>query len=417
MNTRINLDFFFNRSIGIDLKKNEIYKNNLKKCSQAADKLVFEIKNQSNEIFHSFSFNYQQNIKIKRDKIKRKKNVLVVGMGGSSAGTKAISSYLGKNIFYLDNYDPNFINNFFQNHNLKKFTVFVVSKSGKTFETLAIFNLIFQFLSKTMTEQQIKKNIIVIVEDTDNPLNNFAKKNNFQRIFHNKNIGGRYSVFSETSMLLFNFSPKVIARSTKKVINKLFNKNLNDQSNPVVNAAIILTLQKIYNVKFNVNILYDYSLKNFSYWFHQLFSESLGKNKNALTPLTSICPKDHHSMMQLFLEGANDKIFNIYPPSISGVFKKFDNLNFGSIEKKTPDSLLVAQFEALIKTFQQKKIPYRIIRGDRNPKNKLSNILELLAYNIVEIIILGYAQNINPYDQPAVEQIKLNTFNFSKNNN
>ena len=104
-------------------------------------------------------------------------------------------------------------------------------------------------------------------------------------------------------------------------------------------------------------------------------------------------------------------------PNISGVFKKFDNLNFGSIEKKTPDSLLVAQFEALIKTFQQKKIPYRIIRGDRNPKNKLSNILELLAYNIVETIILGYAQNINPYDQPAVEQIKLNTFNFSKNNN
>jgi len=417
MNTRINLDFFFNRSIGIDLRKGKIYKNNLKKCSQAAEKLVFEIENQSNEILNSFNFDYQQNIKIKRDKIKRKKNLLVIGMGGSSAGSKAISAYLGKNIFYLDNYDLNYINNFFKNHNLKKFTIFVVSKSGKTIETLAIFNLIYQFLSKIMSEQQIRKNIIMIVEDTDNPLNNFAKKNNFQIIHHNKNIGGRYSVFSETSMSLFNFSPVEIARSTKKVISKLLNKNFNDQSNPIVNAAIILTLKKIYNLKFNVNILYDYSLKNFSYWFHQLFSESLGKNSNALTPLTSICPKDHHSMMQLFLGGPKDKIFNIYPPIISNKFKKFDNLDFGSIEKKTPDRLLLAQFEGLIKTFQQKKIPYRIIKSDRNPKNKLSNILELFAYNIVETIILGYAENINPYDQPHVEQIKLNTFNFTKNNN
>ncbi len=38
-------------------------------------------------------------------------------------------------------------------------------------------------------------------------------------------------------------------------------------------------------------------------------------------------------------------------------------------------------------------------------------MLELFSYNILETIILGYAQNINPYDQPAVEDIKINTFN------
>ncbi len=41
---------------------------------------------------------------------------------------------------------------------------------------------------------------------------------------------------------------------------------------------------------------------------------------------------------------------------------------------------------------------------------RLENILELFAYNILETIILGYAQNIDPYNQPAVEQIKINTF-------
>ena len=85
-------------------------------------------------------------------------------------------------------------------------------------------------------------------------------------------------------------------------------------------------------------------------------------------------------------------------------------LNLGDIETKSPENLLKSQYIGLVKTFKNKRIPYRIITCSSDPAHRASNIFELFAYNILETIILGYAQNINPYDQPAVEQIKLNTF-------
>ena len=59
-------------------------------------------------------------------------------------------------------------------------------------------------------------------------------------------------------------------------------------------------------------------------------------------------------------------------------------------------------------TFKNLKIPHRIVTSTGD---KISNIFELFSYNILETVVLGYAQNLNPYDQPAVEQIKVNTFN------
>ena len=412
MSNQINLNYFFDGSSRFYLGSSEFYKKNLQKCLDASNKLDLEIKNQSNEIIKSFNINYQKKIKIKKNQLQIKKNLLVIGMGGSSAGAKALNGFLKKNIFFFDNYDPLYLSNFFKNNNLNDFTIFVISKSGYTFETLAMFNLTYQHLLSISVKDKINKNVVVVVENTNNPLHALAKKMNFQIIEHNKNIGGRYSVFSETSMLLFDFDPILVASSTDKVLAKLVKKNLEDHNSPIVNAALIMTLKEMQNIKFNINILYDYSLKNFSYWYHQLFSESLGKNDSAITPMTSICPKDHHSMMQLFIDGPRDKLFNIFAPGTSNCFDNFENLDLGIVEKIKPDDLLNYQFNALIKTFKEKQIPHRKISIGIDEKNKDHNILEFMAYNIVETIVLAYAQNINPYDQTAVEQIKINTFNF-----
>ena len=410
MITSIDLNYFFDGNPEYDLRSTEEYKKNLNKCQVASEKLIFEIKEKSNEIINSFGNDYQNKIKSQKAKIVEKKNKLVIGLGGSSAGAKALSSYLDKGIYFFDNYDPKHISNFFKNYNLKDFVIYVISKSGNTFETMAMLNLTYQHLVKISNAEEIKNSIIIITEDSENLLNNFAKKNSFNVISHNKKIGGRYSVFSETCMTLFDLDSRKVSSSAESVVLKLIEKNSEDQSNPAVNAAVILTLQKASNIRFNINLLYDYSLKNYSYWFHQLFAESLGKNNDAITPMTSICPKDHHSMMQLFIDGPKDKLFNIYPPSENKYFETFSSLNLGDIEKKSPENLIKSQYLGLVKTFQNQKIPHRIIKCSSDPANRESNILELFAYNILETIILGYAQNINPYDQPAVEQIKINTF-------
>ena len=407
MSLDINLEYFFDGSMGYNLKSTEEYKKNIELCSNASEKVSKEIKEQSNEIFNSFTFSYQNSTKLIRDKIIKKKYQLVVGMGGSSAGAKAINMRIEGNVFFLDNYDPTYLQNFFKDYNIKDFTIYVISKSGSTFETLAMCNLIFQHLLKISTIEEIIKHVIIITEESKSLLSDFAKKNNLQIIHHNKKIGGRFSVFSETAMILFDFDSDTISNSAQSIVLKLTGKNLEDDTNPVVNAAVILTLQERYGINYNINLLYDYTLKNYSYWFHQLFAESLGKNEKALTPMTSICPKDHHSLMQLFIDGSKNKLFNIYQPLLMEDSLKFSPLGLGRVETVTPNKLLESQYLSVIKTFKNLKIPHRLVTSTGD---KISNIFELFSYNILETVVLGYAQNLNPYDQPAVEQIKINTF-------
>ena len=408
MSLDINLEYFFDGSMGYNLKSTEEYKKNIELCSNASEKVSKEIKEQSNEIFNSFTFSYQNSTKLIRDKIIKKKYQLVVGMGGSSAGAKAINMRIEGNVFFLDNYDPTYLQNLFKDYNIRDFTIYIISKSGSTFETLAMCNLIFQHLLTISTIEEIIKHVIIITEESKSLLSDFAKKNNLQVIHHNKKIGGRFSVFSETAMILFDFDSDTISNSAQSIVLKLTGNNLEDDTNPVVNAAVILTLQERYGINYNINLLYDYTLKNYSYWFHQLFAESLGKNEKALTPMTSICPKDHHSLMQLFIDGSKNKLFNIYQPLLMEDSLKFSPLGLGRVETVTPNKLLESQYLSVIKTFKNLKIPHRLVTSTGD---KISNIFELFSYNILETVVLGYAQNLNPYDQPAVEQIKVNTFN------
>ena len=48
------------------------------------------------------------------------------------------------------------------------------------------------------------------------------------------------------------------------------------------------------------------------YWFQQLFAESLGKKNKGFLTVISNDPKDHHSLLQLYLDGPKDKIFYIF---------------------------------------------------------------------------------------------------------
>ena len=68
-------------------------------------------------------------------------------------------------------------------------------------------------------------------------------------------------------MSLFDFSPNVIADSAARVVKRLKKNNVEDSMNPTVNAAVLLSLKEINNLNFNINLLYEYSLKNFSYCF------------------------------------------------------------------------------------------------------------------------------------------------------
>lgn len=395
------LSFFYN-SKNLDLKNSLDYKSYLKKATDIGIKLKNELQNGENEILNSFTSKYQKKIKNLKNNINSKnKKKIIIGLGGSSSGAKAISHFIKDDIVYFDNLDLGYLKNFLDKEKLENYFFFVISKSGDTFETLAILNLLINF-TKNKKKLNILDSIIVITENKNSFLKKFVEQNNINFIEHNPRIGGRFSIFSETGMLPF-FDLKIdVEKITEKYLNLL--EDYENDLSPIKNSAIILTSINHYKLNIYCNLLYNYKLKHFSYWFHQLHAESLGKSNKGLTPITSICPKDHHSMMQLYLDGPKDKFFNIFSPPDDQYFDKFGNFGFSSIEKYTPSELLNRQFKSVAEVFCEKDIPHRIINinNSKNPEN----IIDLFSYFLLETLILGFLLDINPYDQPEVELIK-----------
>ena len=163
------------------------------------------------------------------------------------------------------------------------------------------------------------------------------------------------------------------------------------------------------NKKFKNLIFFNYipQLDKFLFWCQQLIGESLGKKGNGFLPMISPAPKDHHSLLQLYLDGPKDKIFHIFSSEIKSNIKINSNifgkkLNF--LNNKSLSDIKMAQKNAFIKALKKKKIPFReFILKDLSEEV----IGELFSYFIFETAIIGKLLNMNPFDQPAVEQVKL----------
>ena len=155
-------------------------------------------------------------------------------------------------------------------------------------------------------------------------------------------------------------------------------------------------------------------MEQFLYWCQQLIAESLGKNKKGFLPVVSNAPKDHHSLLQLYLDGPKDKLFHIF----SLEYKLFKKINSTKVSKKlhflnnkTLSNIKTAQKNALIKAFNKKQIPFREFKFNKLNEQVLG---ELFSYFILETIIIGKVLGLNPFDQPAVEQVKIFTKDFLK---
>ena len=360
-------------------------------------KTVKEILRDNNNIFKSFLFNNNYNIKFK--KYKKFKTIIVIGMGGSILGAKAIYYFLKykikKKFIFIDDLNEKYLEQVKKENNLSNCLFLVISKSGNTSET--ILNLYyFKFFLK-------KNNTIIISENNNNFLKGFANKNKFFFLEHKKFIGGRYSVLTDVGMLpafFMGLKTELFKMSFKKFLNNM--KFLENSANKI---------KKLNIKKTKIIIFFNYvpELNNFLYWGQQLFAESLGKNRKGFMPVVSNAPKDHHSLLQLYLDGPRDKVFYIF----SNKKKKSMKINstfFGKkinyLNKKKYDQIKHAQKDAFLKVLKIKKIPFREIFIEKLDENSLGKLFLLFIF---ETILLGKFINVNPFDQPAVEDVKIST--------
>ena len=236
-------------------------------------------------------------------------------------------------------------------------------------------------------------------------MTNLAKELQAEIIEHKNYIGGRYSVLSEVGMLpaeLMNLDESKFKQFNKLVKNNFFVKNLINN----VSANLNLIKQGKHT---SIILNYDEQSKDLFKWYQQLIAESLGKKSKGIMPLVSSMPKDNHSLMQLFLDGPKKSFYTFFDVLDNNNIEINKRNIFNShkfLKNKSIDKIKQSQMLATENVFISKKIPFRSFRILKRSEQSLG---ELFCFFMLEVILLGKALNVNPYDQPSVELIKKET--------
>ena len=375
--------------------KNILFKNfKLDKKTINTKKILTELLKEDNKILQSLSNNYSDSYTKKSlSKYKNFKNIRIIGMGGSSLGTRAIHSFLKhkikKKLIFFDNLETNKIKD------KKKHLNLIVSKSGNTLETIVNSNIYINKFDQN----------VFITENKKNYLHVLANKLKSEIVHHNNYIGGRYSVLSEVGMLpadLMGLKPDHFRQFNLLIKNKRFLNNL------IQNVTATIFFLK--NKKINSIILnYDEKAQNLFNWYQQLIAESLGKKGKGLLPVISSLPKDNHSVMQLYLDGFKNNFFTFFYTHENKSLKIKNSKILSSqkyLKNRNLSEVIYAQKKATENVFSKKNIPFRSFEIKKRDEKTLG---ELFCFFILETILIGKSLNLNPYDQPAVELIKLET--------
>ena len=392
----------FKNIIGERYFNKNLYSKDKLKLSRIISDILISLDSKK-DTFHLFSKKFNLNFNHSDfTKFNKFKTVVLIGIGGSALGAEAIHSFCGdkikKKFIFFDNLDQLKIEKVKKKLNSKNSFFIIISKSGNTLETLINSNLLKDKINN--------KNTIVITEKKNNTLNIFAKSKKILHIVHKDYIGGRYSVLSEVGMIPAAFMGLKISYFRKNLLIFLKNQKKNLLLNNVVKLSHIYRYKKINSI-----ILLNYApeVNNFLYWCQQLIAESLGKKGKGILPVVSPAPRDHHSLMQLYLDGPKDKLFYIFTLKLNKKMKTNKNI-FGNLfsyaENKDLSKVKEAQKNSLIKVLKNKNIPYQeFIIYEKNEEA----LGELLSYFIIETILIGRMLDINPFDQPAVKQVKILT--------
>ena len=355
-----------------------------------------------------------------------KKHVVVVGIGGSSLGARAIYEFLlpsanyGKDLLFLETIDPLQINHCLKKVDLNDAQFVVISKSGNTIETISIF----KYLNSLV---EINNTNCTIISESESNLTQFAKDNNIKNFDLAQNVGGRFSVFSVVGLLplaMLGVDIDNLLNGCKRVSDSFFAQQ--DYYKPIIRKARFLVENKS---RFNINVVFSYSslLEGFNKWYVQLWAESLGKvninnTRQALTPIGLVGPVDQHSFLQMIMDGVRDKtvtfikIDDLKDSTVipKDTANKFDDLAWGCAEGVSFNELLNMQADATIQSVQeQDDIPCDVVSIRTVDEYNIAKIM--FSYQLLVSCIGAFLQ-INTYDQPGVEYGKINLAEkFSQN--
>ncbi|NPA66915.1 MAG: glucose-6-phosphate isomerase [Epsilonproteobacteria bacterium] len=338
--------------------------------------------------------------------------IVIVGIGGSSLGIKAIESMLklytkdAKEILYLENLDPIVVLDTMKKINIDKACFFIISKSGGTIETISLFKKLIEHFD---IQLQTAQNVFVITDEGSH-LSCFAKENGLKEFNIPANVGGRFSVLSAVGVVPLTFAGYdmfTVLNEAEKYLGSFFKGN----QCHIVDKAYYYYKNRD---KYRMNILFSYSsmFEEFNKWYVQLWGESLGKRDKSnervgLTPIALIGSVDQHSFLQLIIEGPKDKTVTFIKVDDFKIDLSIPNISLKCIEKTdyvngtSFNDLINAQCDATKESIIDSgvKAVDTITLSEINEQN----IGVLIIYFELLTSLVGAMLEINTYDQPGVE--------------
>ncbi len=341
------------------------------------------------------------------------KQIVIIGIGGSSLGIKAINSILrpytpdAKEMLFLENSDPLTIKETIEKIRKEEACFFMISKSGSTIETTSVLKRLIAHFD--MDLDGADKERVFVITDAGSVLSDFAKHHQLHEFNIPDNVGGRFSVLSAVGVVplaMAGYDMRVLLGGAGSFIQSFFAGS----ENHLLEKAYWLASN---SQKQSINVLFSYAdrLEDLTKWYVQLWGESLGKinsdgKRVGLTPIGLIGAVDQHSFLQLIIEGPKDKSVTFIAVEDFQVDLTIPDITLFGIEKtnfinnQSFTRLINAQCDATMQSVIESGVEADAITMD---KISAENIGAIMAYYELLTSLVGSMFKINTYNQPGVE--------------
>jgi len=363
------------------------------------------------------------------EKIRKDSDILlVIGIGGSYLGARAVIEALHSSfsqmkdekphiIFVGNNLSPDYVNDVIEVLQGKDFSINVISKSGTTTEPAIAFRIFREILEGKYGIKEARKRIYVTTDKKKGALKQLADSEGYEQFVIPDDVGGRFSVLTAVGLLPIAASGLNIDKLMEGA--RIAEDRYADTSleyNQCYQYAVARNL--LYERDKSVEMLVSYNprMHYFIEWWKQLFGESEGKDGKGLFPAGAEFTTDLHSLGQYIQEGRKilfETIIDIENSNTDITINmdedNLDNLNYLYGKKLSYVNKMAMQ--GTIKAHSEGDVPNIVIHVNRLNEETMG---ELIYFFEKACAMSAELLEVNPFNQPGVEKYKTNMFKLLK---
>lgn len=368
-------------------------------------------------------------IKKAANKIREDSDILlVIGIGGSYLGARAViealhSSIYGEDkskthvIFVGNNLSGNYLNDVIELLEDKDFSINVISKSGTTTEPAIAFRIFREIIENKYGIKEARKRIYVTTDKKKGALKTLADAEGYEKFVIPDNVGGRYSVLTAVGLLPIAASGidiDMLMKGAQTAEDKYSDTSL--KYNECYKYAVARNLLYESDKSIEMLVTYEPKMHYMIEWWKQLFGESEGKDGKGLFPAGAEFTTDLHSLGQYIQEGRRimfETVLNIenIEKDITINFDEdnLDNLNY--LQGKKLSYVNQKAMEGTIQAHTEGGVPNIVMDIDYLNEESLG---ELIYFFEKACAMSAELLEVNPFNQPGVEKYKTNMFKLLK---